>query len=235
MNFGSRGQYNPYYRGGAIDAAAGSTLMQRVSYLLCTALIVTAVAAFIGQGLSPALALPFGIGTIVCVIALSFTRTNPGLSLILLYALSTMEGLMMGPIISALVRGYPLGGTIVGEAAGLSAIIIGGLGTFVWITSKDFGYLGKSLFWVLLGLIVVGFIAMFVPMFQTAPMQLLYSLAIVAVFVGFTLYDFSNIKLRYGPNDYIVATVALYLDFLNLFWAILRILMILSGGGGRRR
>jgi FtsH-binding integral membrane protein len=65
--------------------------------------------------------------------------------------------------------------------------------------------------------------------------QMAISLAIVGLFVGFALYDFSNIKLRYGPNDFVIATVALYLDFLNLFMAILRILMMLAGGGNSRR
>jgi FtsH-binding integral membrane protein len=33
----------------------------------------------------------------------------------------------------------------------------------------------------------------------------------------------------YGPEDYVVAAVAIYLDLLNMFLAVLRIL-----GGGRR-
>ncbi len=52
--------------------------------------------------------------------------------------------------------------------------------------------------------------------------QVLISLAIVVVFVGFTLYDFSNIKHRFGPDDAIPAAVQLYLDFLNLFLALIQ-------------
>ena len=81
---------------------------------------------------------------------------------------------------------------------------------------------------------MVGLIGLFAR-FSTG-FSLIYSLGGAALFVGFTLYDFSNIKRRYGPNDYVIATVQLYLDFLNLFWFLLRILSILSGngGGGRR-
>ncbi len=85
----------------------------------------------------------------------------------------------------------------------------------------------------LIALIVVGVVGIFVHF--SAGAHLLYSVVGAALFVGFTLYDFSNIKHRFGPNDYVMATVSLYLDFLNLFLFLLQILMSLSGGGGSRR
>jgi len=230
-NFGAN-QNNPYYAGGQTLAGANS-LISRVSYLLCTALLVTAAAAWWAAqaNLPSALFLPLMIGTLVCVVALSFTRTKPGLSLALLYALSVMEGLLMGPLLNVIARGYSNGAAVIGEAATLSAVIVAGLGAYVWISGKDFGGIGKVLFWALLGLIVVGLLRFFVAF---APgVNLLYSLVGAGIFAGFTLYDFSNIKFRYGPNDYVIATVALYLDFLNLFWFLVQILLSL-GGGSRR-
>ena len=230
-NFGAN-QNNPYYAGGQSVASANS-LISRVSYLLCTALLVTAASAWWAAqaNLSPALFLPLMIGTLVCVVGLSFTRTKPGLSLALLYALSVMEGLLMGPLLNVIARGYSNGAGVIGEAATLSAVIVAGLGAYVWISGKDFGGIGKALFWALLGLIVVGVLRFFVTF---APgVNLLYSLVGAGIFAGFTLYDFSNIKFRYGPNDYVIATVALYLDFLNLFWFLVQILLSL-GGGSRR-
>lgn len=226
---------NNYPRYYAADASQSASLMQRVAYLLCTALLVTAGAAYVGRDLSPALGLPLGIGTLVCVFALVFTRRSP-LGLVLLYVLSVLEGLMMGPLLGYIVRGFQYGGVIVGEAATITAVIMAGLGTYVWITNRDFGFLGRFLFWALLGMIVVGVIGLFWhSLFALPHVYLLYELVIAAIFIGFTLYDFSNIKLRYGPNDYVIATVSLYLDFLNLFWAILQILIALTGGGGQRR
>jgi FtsH-binding integral membrane protein len=96
--------------------------------------------------------------------------------------------------------------------------------------------LGKLLFWALLAMIVIFVVAMFWhTLFAMPQIYLIYEFAIVAIFVGFTLYDFSNIKHRFGPDDYVMATVSLYLDFINLFWAILQILMSLTGAGGSRR
>ena len=225
--------FNPYYT--VTPSRTGeTTLIQRVAYLLATALLVTAGAAWWANALhlGPQWFFPLMIGTFVCAFALSFSRANAMLGLVLLYVLSILEGLLMGPLLGAIARGYPLGATIIGEAASLSALLVAGLGTYVWISGKDFGGLGRFLFWGLIALILVGLLRFFVA-FSPAG-SLLYSVVGAALFVGFTLYDFSNIKRRYGPNDYVIATVQLYLDFLNLFWFLLQILMTLSGGGGRR-
>ncbi len=235
MNNYSRSPKQPYNPYAANQSAADSNaLIQRVSYLLCTALLVTAGAAWWAASLqlSPALFLPLMLGTFACVVGLSFARNNPGLSLGLLYGLSVLEGLLMGPMLGALARGYPYGAAVIGEAAVLSAVIVAGLGTYVWVSGKDFGGLGKFLIFALLGLIVVGLVRFFLPF--SPGLSLGYAVVGAVIFGGFTLYDFSNIKFRYGPNDYVLATVALYLDFINLFWFLVQILLSLSGGGSRR-
>jgi len=222
---------NPYYAySGSVVREA--TLIQRVCYLLCTSLLVTGVAAWWGGGnLSPALALPLGIGTLVCVFALNFARANQGLSLFLLYLLSVLEGLMMGPVLAMIARNFTMGGTIIAESAVISAVIVAGVGTYAWMSAKDFGYLGRTLFWALIGLLVVGLIGLFVNLGQAG--YLIYSLAGVAIFTGFVLYDISNIKRRYGPEDAVIATVSLYLDFINIFWYVLQILLSVAGGSRR--
>ncbi|MGO8673582.1 MAG: Bax inhibitor-1 family protein, partial [Capsulimonadaceae bacterium] len=176
----------PYYSA-PVSVARESTLIQRVCYLLCTTLLVTAVAAWwSAANLSPALAMPLGIGTIVCVFAMRFTRAQPGVSLFLLYLLSVLEGLMIGPILGLIISGYALGGTIVAESAVITMVIVGGVGTYAWMSSKDYGYLGRGLFWALIGLLVIGLIGMFVSLGSGG--TLLYSLAGTAIFVGFVLY-----------------------------------------------
>jgi len=225
--------YNPYAANQPV--AAANALIQRVSYLLCTALLVTAGAAYWASAahLSSGLFLPLMLGTFGCVIGLSFARNNPTLSLVLLYGLSVLEGLLMGPLLGAIARGFPYGAAVIGEAAFLSAVIVAGLGTYVWVSGKDFGGLGKFLIFALFGLIIVGFVRFFLPF--SPGLTLGYSVIGALIFAGFTLYDFSNIKFRYGPNDYVLATVSLYLDFINLFWFLIQILLSLSGGGSSRR
>ena len=50
------------------------------------------------------------------------------------------------------------------------------------------------------------------------------------LFCGFILYDTSNLLHLYGPDDYVEASIALYLDIINLFLYLLEILRMLQGG-----
>ena len=51
----------------------------------------------------------------------------------------------------------------------------------------------------------------------------------VLVFSGMLVYDTWRLKNAYGPDDYIMAAVRIYLDVLNMFMYILTLL-----GGNRR-
>ena len=224
---------NPQYRStsqwytATPDQAA--TLLSKVSYLLCTCLLATAGGAYLSRDFPPGSMMLFWLGALGCVIALNFTKRASGISLFLLYGLSVLEGLALGPLLNAYA--HIDGGQVVAQAFILTAGTVGGIGTYIWVTNKDFGFLGKFLMWGLIGLIVVGLISMFFGgPFATGQGNALYSIIGAAIFVGFTLYDFSNIKHRFGPDDYVMATVALYLDFLNLFLFLLQILT-----GNRRR
>jgi FtsH-binding integral membrane protein len=204
-------------------------LLQRVCYLLCTSLITTAVTAYASRNISPALGLPLFAGAFICIFALYAAARVPVLNLVLFYIVSVLEGLMMGPVLSYVVRYVPNGAGMISLAFSLTAVMVGGIGTYVWTTAKDYSHLGKTLFiafWVVFG---ISLLALFVPGLRAAPIQLVSAIAIVVIFTGFLFYDFSNIRNRYGVDDYVLAGINLYLDFINLFWAFLRILLILSG------
>ena len=78
----------------------------------------------------------------------------------------------------------------------------------------------------LIVVIVVGLLNMF--FIQSGEMRFMMSGASVLLFSGFILYDTSNILRYYGTDEYVSATLALYLDILNLFIALLSILGIMS-------
>ncbi len=209
-------------------------LLQRVCYLLCTGLIVTAVTASASRDLSPGLALPLFIGMLVCIFALRAAAQVPGLNLVLFYGVSALEGMIAGPALAMVARYVPNGSQMITLAFSLTAIVVSGVGTYVWTTARDYSHWGRTLvigLWVAIG---GSLLAWLVPGLRTAPVQLLISGGIVVLFTGFLFYDFSNIRLRYGLDDYVIASIQLYLDFMNLFWNILNILLILNGGGRRR-
>jgi len=61
--------------------------------------------------------------------------------------------------------------------------------------------------------------------------RMVFSALMALIFVGYILYDTSLILHHMGPDDYIIATVTLYLDIINLFLYLLEILRMLQGGG----
>ena len=47
------------------------------------------------------------------------------------------------------------------------------------------------------------------------------------IFVGFILVDTARLIHMYGPDDYVIATISLYLDFINLFLHLLSLLSLI--------
>jgi FtsH-binding integral membrane protein len=85
--------------------------------------------------------------------------------------------------------------------------------------------MGKFLFIGLILLIVASLANMF---FQIPVMQLTISAIAVLIFSGFILFDVSRVVTG-GETNYIMATLAIYLDIYNLFVNLLQLLMALSG------
>jgi protein lifeguard len=70
--------------------------------------------------------------------------------------------------------------------------------------------------------VMVGFVNIFLPFGHT--MDLIYSAGGALLFAGYIIYDTYEVNKRLSPDEYIAASIALYLDFINLFVYILRIL-----------
>ena len=101
-------------------------------------------------------------------------------------------------------------------------------------TKKNLATMGKYLMMALIGLIVVSLIEglmYFVFKLNTSILDFLISIATVIIFTGLTAYDSQKImkvaEHSNGNEDYkkvsIMAALSLYLDFINLFLALLRI------------
>lgn len=78
------------------------------------------------------------------------------------------------------------------------------------------------LFGALWVLILFGFMTMFFP--RTSGMELAYGVIAALIFSGYILVDTQLIMRHYHVEEEIAAAISLYLDIINLFLAILRIL-----------
>jgi uncharacterized protein len=108
----------------------------------------------------------------------------------------------------------------------VAAATFGAMAIYGFTTKKDLTGLGSLLFMALIGLIIASVVNMFL---QSSMMETIISYAGVLIFVGLTAYDVQKIKRmgessNYHPNYAITGALALYLDFINLFLHLLRIM-----------
>jgi len=122
-------------------------------------------------------------------------------------------------------------GLIVLQALILTASVFASLTTYVMVTKKDFSWMGGALFSGLIILIIWGFMNSFFDFGLGG--RMVFSLVGALIFVGYILSDTSLIIHHFGPDDYIIAAVTLYLDIINLFLYLLELLRMLQGGSSQ--
>ena len=198
--------------------------IKKVYSLLAMSMGTAAVGAYLGSGPLLLLVAPnmmlFFILQIALIFFASFAARKPGLNMVALFSFTTVSGLTLGPLL------YQVGPSIAAEAFALTAITFAGLSMYVVYSKKDFSFMSGFLMTGLIVLVVGGLLNMF--FIQSGMMHFVMSGASVLLFSGFILYDTSNILRYYGTDEYVSATLALYLDVLNLFIALLSILGIMS-------
>jgi modulator of FtsH protease len=202
-----------------------NSVLRNTYMLLSMTMVFSAITAYLGMQV--AFSVPLFIGVIIGAFALlfaTFAFRNSPLGLVMVFAFTGLMGFATGPTLTHYLK-MPGGGTIVASAAGMTAVIFVGLSLYVLVTRKDFSMLGGMLFVGLLALVVAGFISMF---FHAPLVNLALSVIGVLIFSGYVLYDTSRI-VHGGETNYILATVSLYLDILNIFVDLLRIFGFFGG------
>ncbi|KXN65019.1 Bax inhibitor family protein [Conidiobolus coronatus NRRL 28638] len=157
----------------------------------------------------------------VNMLVLIWKRQSYPTNFILLGTFTFLEGLSLGTLISF----YEV--TIIIQALVLTVGIFVSLTLFAMQTKYDFSSWQSYLITGLWVLILVGFIQLFIPF--NSVLELIISVVTALIFSALIVVDTQNILLRVSPDEYIIASVELYLDFINLFIAILRILEAIYG------
>lgn len=111
----------------------------------------------------------------------------------------------------------------------ITAATFGVMSLFGIVTKTDLSSLGKILFMALIGLIIATVVNIFM---HSTGLAMIINYAGVLIFVGLTAYDTQKIKamLYQAPSDEsgqklaLLGALSLYLDFINLFIYLLRIL-----------
>ena len=110
------------------------------------------------------------------------------------------------------------------QAAGLTALFMGLMGSAGYLTSRDLSALGRVSFVGLIILLVFGIVAIFV---NIPGENLIWCIGGLVVFAGLTMFDFWRLR-RAGNGDVAQIALSIFLDAFNVFLLMLRLL-----GGGR--
>ncbi|XP_006650725.1 protein LIFEGUARD 2-like [Oryza brachyantha] len=116
-------------------------------------------------------------------------------------------------------------GKVIFEAAILTAVVVISLTAYTFWAAKrghDFNFLGPFLFSAVMVLILFSLIQVFFPLGKIS--EMIYGGLASLVFSGYIIYDTDNIIKRYTYDEYVWAAVSLYLDVINLFLSLLRVL-----------
>ncbi|MDQ2924495.1 MAG: Bax inhibitor-1 family protein [Acidobacteriota bacterium] len=204
-----------------------ASLLGKVLWITTAGFLFTALGAYLAPptlGISYMLVILLNFGLIFAISAAA--RRSSALGLVLFYVFTTLMGVQISPILNQYTHSAA-GQAIVFQAAMTTALGMALMAIVAQFANFNYMKVGRIAFFALIGLIVIGFLGMFVHFVSPS----IYAWLTLAIFSVLLLVDFMRLKDRgqqYGP---VQMALSIYLDALNIFLALLQIF----GGGSRSR
>jgi len=210
--------------------AAGVALTGLVAWLTFSAAVVETSAGLqltaFGQAIfqSPLLWIlvlaPLGL---VFVLSFSINRLQPGTALMLFFVYAGLLGLSLASIFLVYTHAS------ITRVFFISAATFGALSLYGYTTQRDLTGVGSFMFMGLIGIIIASLVNIFL---KSTGLDWAISIIGVVVFAGLTAYDTQRIKEMYSVQDdgtvagrkAVMGALSLYLDFINLFLMLLRLM-----------
>jgi FtsH-binding integral membrane protein len=173
----------------------------------------------------------FGGYMVISWIADSWARsdTSPGMQYAGLFSYVFAFSVILCPLLwIANDFTLPIGGSgysAIAVAAVATLAVFGVLTATVFLTRKDFSFLGPIL--SISGLLIFG--AILLGAFGLLNLGTGFCMLLVVFAAGAILYDTSNILHHYRTDQHVAASLALFASVGLLFWYILQIVMSFSG------
>lgn len=199
-----------------------SEVLKKFMFTFCMSFIVSIGGMLLGQFVPRSLIIPLIIVEIVLIIVICFIK-NKRFSYMILYLFMLISGMTLNVSISHYVS--VLGADIVLKAFIVTAIVYIAIAIFGSITKFNLSALGNILFMGLLVLLIVSLVSFFITFSST--LYLIITIFSIVIFAGYTLYDFNQIaRGGISEKDIPLMVIGVYLDFINLFQNVLRLVDI---------
>ena len=205
-------------------------VLRNTYWLLALSLIPTVLGAWLGvaTGITQSLSGGFGLivflgGAFGFIFAIEKTK-NSAAGVPVLLGFTFFMGLMLSRMI-AMVLGFKNGPELVMTAFGGTAGVFFVMATLSTIIKRDLSGMGKWLFVGAMAVMIGSIINVFV---GSSTGMLVISVLVIGIFSAYMLYDLKRI-IDGGETNYISATLALYLDVINVFQGLLMLLGLMGG------
>lgn len=216
-------------------SSAFPALMRKVYVWMTLALVLTGATAY-GVATSPGLLMALAtnkvlfFGLVIAEFALVFGVSGAinRLSLTTATLMFVAYSVINGALLSFIFLAYTM--SSITSVFFITAGTFAAMAIFGYTTKKDLTSIGRLLFMALIGIIIATIVNMFI---GSEGMSMIISYIGVFVFVGLTAYDSQKIKEmllsqvaggEQGQKLALLGALTLYLDFINLFIYLLRIL-----------
>ena len=200
-----------------------STFIKATYQLFAATMISGAAGAYVGIGIADVIAANYLWIAIPWMLfgmfGLMMVKDKTPLNYIVLFAFTFVGGIILAPLLSR-VLGMSGGGTLVANAFITTSVIFGSLSIYAMNSKSDFSSWGKPLMIALVIVIVSMLLNAFV--FHNPMLHVFMLGGIVLLMSGFVLYDTQNI-IKGAYQTPIEGAFALYLNFFNMFSAILQL------------
>lgn len=224
----------PQAFGAAVAADDLRTYVQRVYAWMVGGLLSTGLTAWIVASTPALLNLIFGSPLMwvvlfaplimVWILSARIDTMKPSTAAGMFIAYSIVNGLSFSMIFLV----YELGSIF--QVFGIAAVMYAAAAAYGYFTKKDLTGFGSFLFMGLIGLIIAMFVNFFL---GSTLMEFVVSIIGVLIFTGLTAYDMNRLKnqaiVMYAGEGAaakrsIITALSLYLNFLNIFLFLLRLL-----------
>ncbi len=206
-----------YGRYAGAPAASTPALLGQVLGITGVGFLITALAAYLFRGVAPMVGMIAFFAGFALLFVMNAVRANPRVALLWFYAFTVLEGIGLAPMLARYVGAYGPG--VVVDAAlttGFGMLVLGGV---AFVFSVDWRRFSGIAFGALIALLVVGLISAFTHWVHPAA----YAWLTLGVFTLLTLVDFSRIRAGGDGLTAVDLALAIYLDGINIFLALLEL------------
>jgi len=197
--------------------------MKKTYQLLGLSMITAALGAFLTMPFAEAIYgmrwIIFGIEMLILIVGFNISRGKPALNLAMLFIFTFVTGVSIVPLLASFI-GTGNGG-VIGTAFLGTSLLFGALSMFAINSKEDFSNWGKPLFITMIVVFILSLVNIFI--LQSPMIHVIISAGVLLLFGLFTIYDTQNIANGAYESE-VDAAVSLYIDFLNMFTAMLSLL-----------